>query len=397
MRGMVVRRVLCALVVLACAVLIGFHGGAASYMLFWASWLVPLISWLYRRVIARSLRVTFRVSNHSVLREEHTSGVLTLTNESVFPIPSVHIRLTAGKIRFSDSPEELFCSLRPGEVLRLPFDLVCRHCGAGTVGAERVYVRDIFALAEQSFTAIDHMDVLPRTRHVQDLVVAPVREKEHRSTVRSYFGEGIPDGQLKAYQPGEDVRRIHWKASVLQGKPIMRNLAPEPKNEIVLLPDSRAALPEGRAGWVVEDSVIEGTLVIADYFLRHQIPLAVIPGSRQTVHVSVPAHYLKLYELCSSGYFSGQERPDELLHRDVASRGVRSYIILTWELDESFIRRVSACIDMGAVVSLVYIGDSPEAKTLALAERRMAFFQVTQQSDIFAVLGGTGEKEAGVE
>ena len=397
MRGMIVRRILCALVVLACAVLIGFHGGAASYMLFWASWLIPLISWIYRRVIAQSLRVTFRVSDHTVLREERTSGVLTLTNESVFPIPSVHIRLTAGKIRFSDSPEELFCSLKPGEVLHLPFELVCRHCGYGTVGAERVYVRDIFALAEESFTAIDHVDVLPRTRHVQDLIVAQVHEDERRSAARSYFGEGVPDGQLKAYRPGEDVRRIHWKASVLQGKPIMRNLTPEPKNEIVLLPDSRAALPEGRAGWIVEDSVIEGALVIADYFLRHHIPLAVIPDADRTVHISAPAHYLELYDRCSSGYFSGHERPDELLRRDVASHGVRNYIILTWELDESFIRHVSACIDMGAVISLVYIGDSPEAKTMAQAERRMAFFQVTQQSDIFSVLGGTGEKEAGVE
>lgn len=396
-KGMVFRRMLCAAAVIGASVLIGYHGGAGAYTLFWASLLIPLFSFLYSRVIASKLRISFRVGEHTVLRGDHTTGTLILVNESAFPIPAIRIRLTSGKITFSDAADEVSCSLKPGEALRLEFDLACGHCGGGYVGAESIYVRDIFALSEASFSATERIDVLPRTRHISDLIIVPVREIERRSTARSYFGDTMPDGQLKPYVPGEDVRRIHWKASVLQGKPIMRNLTPEPKNEIVLLPDARASLPAGTAGWMAEDSVIEGALVIADYFLRHSIALRVVPDTYRAVSISTPSNYLKLYDICSSDYFSGTERPDELMHRDISEkRGIRSYILLTWELDESFIRRVSQCIDVGAEVSVVFIGDSPEAKSLALVERRMGFYQVTQQNDIFSVLGGTAEGSGGV-
>ncbi len=396
-RGMMIRRLLCAVSVAACAVLIGFRGGTASYMLLWASLTIPLFAASYRRIITESLRINFHISDHTVLRGERTRGTLIFSNESALPISDVRIRLTSGKIRFAETEQELVCSLKPREIKRIEFELECLHCGMGTVGSDEIVISDIFSLSRKKFKALGSIQVQPRAQHIQDLIVAPVREVERQRVARSYFGDTMPDGQLKAYLPGEDVRRIHWKASVLQGKPIMRNLIPEPKNEIVLLPDARGSLPAGEAGWVAEDSVIEGTLAIADYFLRHNIPLRVLPDEARAVNVFTPSNYLRLYDICASNFFSGDLRPDEILERDISARsGSRSYIILTWELDEDFIRRCSSIIDVGAEVTVVFIGDSPQARNLATVERRIAFYQVTAQNDIFAVLSGSSGIEGAV-
>ena len=55
-----------------------------------------------------------------------------------------------------------------------------------------------------------------------------------------YFGDRTPSGELRAYQPGDDVRRVHWKVSALQGHPMLRVTEPVSRDELVLLPDLRS-------------------------------------------------------------------------------------------------------------------------------------------------------------
>lgn len=398
MRGLIVRRVLSLAAVIASAILIGYRGGSAGYLLFWTAVLIPATALLYRHVIRSRLLVAFRVTDHTVVRGESTTAVLTLTNNSVLPITDVRLRLSEGKVRFSGERNVLACTLLPGEMKRMELTLTCLHCGETAAGAEEICVRDIFGLTESRLTAVGKINVLPRTEHLADLVIAPVRQIERRNLSRSYYGDTIPDGQLRPYVRGEDVRRIHWKVSQLQGRPILRNHIPEPKSEVVLLPDSRSCPAEGKARWLAEDSVIEGTLAMADYFLGGNIAARVIAGTDRTVNVYAPSHYLTLYDLCASHFFTGNERPDHLMERDMASRSAgRSYIILTWELDDRFLQTCSLCMDAGAEVTVVYVGEDPDARSLAAADRRLAFYQVTAARDIFAVLTGARAMEGGSE
>ena len=203
----------------------------------------------------------------------------------------------------------------------------------------------------------------------------------------------MPDGQLRLYQPGEDIRRIHWKATALQGRPILRNTIPEPKHEIVLLPETRPELPEGEEGWLTEDAVTEGTLMIADYFLRSRITMRVVLDERRSLVMTSPADYDRLYGWCSGQLFTAARRPDELLEEDVTRQGAgSSYILLIWTLDELFLRRVSRCIDLGADVTCIYVGADSGASQLAQAERRMHFHMSTDRTDIYALLAGSGEE-----
>lgn len=398
MRGLIVRRLLSLASVIAAAVLIGYRGGTASFLLFWTAVLIPVIALLYRRKIKSRFLVAFRVADHTVLRGESTTAVLTLTNNSIFPMTDIRLRLSEGKVRFSGGEEHLSCALLPGEMKQLELTLSCLHCGETAAGAEEILVRDIFGLTESRFAAVGKINVLPRTEHLSDLVIAPVRQIERQNLSRSYYGDTIPDGQLRPYISGEDVRRIHWKASQLQGRPILRNLIPEPKTEVVLLPDSRSGLPEGRERWLAEDSIIEGTLAIADYFLRGNIATRVVAGAERVVNVYNPSHYLTLYDLCARDFFTGTQRPDELMERDMMSRTAgRSYIILTWELDDRLLHTCRLCMDAGAEVTVVYVGEDADARSMAAAERRLAFYQVTSARDIFAVLTGSRTKEGGGE
>jgi len=389
MKGIVLRRLLCALAVLGGAVLLGLVGGTASWLLFWASLAVPLFSAVNALLLRRGFRASFRADEPRVLHGERLSCTLLLINGSPFPAPEIRIRMRSGKL--DCGTEELVCALGPFERKELPFTPLCRHCGEASAGAESICVTDVFGLFALRLQALTTVQVLPRRRRIRSLSVAPLRETEQRFVRSGHHGERLPDGQLRNYVPGDDVRRIHWKVSALQGKPILRSEADAPRGEIVLLPDARAALPAGAAGWLAEDSITEGALCIADYYLRQGVALRVIPDEARAVTVFTPSDYERLYQRCSERFFSGAARPDELLERYVAANGpALGHILLTWELDEAFLRCVGRCIELGAEVSVICVGGPADAAQRAAALRRLTFDQVTAQRDVFAVLDGSG-------
>ncbi len=396
MKALTIRRLLCAAAVLAGAVLIGYRGGAAAYLLFWAAVLVPLLALLCRVIFRRSLLVSLKTEATQVMRGERVPCTLELYNRGFLPIPEIRIRLVSGKLRLPEGEDqgELCCALQPGEVRAISFAPVSQHCGSATVGAESILVRDYFALTQLRLRSTQEITVEPRTRHADTLLIAPPQEAERRQTARSYYGDTVPDGQLRAYQHGDDLRRIHWKASAQQGSLIVRHFEPEPKSELVLLPDSRAVLPDDPVGWFAADSILEGTLCAADYYLRQQISVRVIADARRAMSLYTASDFLRLQQLCSGDFFTGAQRPDELLERDVASGGSGPYVLLTTEVDETLLHRLQRCIGRGIQVILLCVGVSEAADALSRAQTRLPIYYVNPQHDVFAVL--TGSSEGGV-
>ncbi len=393
MKPVTIRRLLCAAAILGGAVLIGYFGGAAAYLLFWAAALVPILALLCHLIFRRSLLVTLKTETRELLRGERVPCVLELCNRGFLPIPEIRIRLVSGKLRMpaDEDPGEIRCALRPGEFKSIPFAPVSLHCGDGTVGAESILVRDYFALTELKLRRTEDVRVLPRTRHAETLLVAPPKEAERLRSARSYYGDTTPDGQLRDYLPGDDLRRVHWKASAQHRSLIVRQFEPEPKSELVLLPDARAVLPDDPAGWFAADSILEGTLCIADYYFRHQIALRVIPDARRAVSLRTAADFARLRKLCGEDFFTGKERPDELLERDLAAGGVGPYILLTTTVDEELLRRVSRCLSRGMQVVLLCVGVSEASAALARAQTQLPVYFVTPQRDVFIVLSGGSE------
>lgn len=385
------RRGLCALLILGGAVLIGHRGGAAAWLLFWAGLLPPLLALVWRVAGASRLRCLVRTERETPEHGETLNCSLVLINDSPLPLTDLRLRLTEGKLRFADTPRTLRLSLAPLEARELRLHLRCRHCGDDAVGAEDLWALDPFGLCCRRLKARTELRVLPRTARLERLLVSPPSEREKRRGNRMYLGDRVPNGELRAYFPGDDLRRVNWKVSALQGRPMLRVLEPEDRDELVLLPDARAALPEGAAGWLAADSVLEGTLAMADYLLRQGLMLRVLPDPARELTVRGPEDLRRLQALCAGGFFTASKRPDELMELDMArSRSGRSYVLLTWLMDAPLLRRAARCLELGAEVSLIYVGEEPAAADMAAGLRQLRFFRVTEQRDILHLLGGEG-------
>ena len=386
-RPLLLRRLLAFFAVAAACVLISRHGGV-SYLLLWCTLLPPLYALVWRLTAGRGFRAMMRVDAPSAQRGERLGCSLFLINESPLPIPLIRFRMSGGRLRFDEIGEQRV-SLAPGEIRELRFTPMCVHCGKTEVGAVELRLNDPFALAERRLSEFASAHVEPRVQRLERLAIAPPEELEQHGT-RTYFGERTPNGELRAYQSGDDVRRVHWKASALEGRPMLRVTEPESKNEEVLLPDLRGGLPEGNDGLLVEDSIREGSLALADWFVRHGRPLRVLPDESRALAVRTVEDLQRLRVLMSGDCFTGSRRPDEMMERDLASgSAVRRYIIMTWEFDELLLRRAARCIELGAEVTLLCIGGGEERREQAAnAVSRLEFRQVNARHDVFDVLSG---------
>lgn len=390
MKNAALRRLGVLMMIVASAVLIGFRGGAASYALFWTSLTVPAAALIYGVVIRTLFHAYFTVSGAEPLRGEAVECRIVLKNSSPLPLPDIRVRLEPGKLDYAPERTYFTLSLGPGETRAIELRPRCLHCGETETGLGEVRVGDIFGLTERTLSDTVKLTILPRRRRAENLAQLRRLDEENRAPIRSYFGERVPDGRLRAYSPGDDVRYINWKASQLAGRPMMRNTSPEPKGEPVLIPDSRASLPEGLAGWLCEDAVEEGAVVLTDWFSRHGVPLRVV-GANGEVDVRDEGDVQAVYNAVSSGWFTGTARPDQLMERSMAPE--RRYILMTWELDAAFMTRARRCLDNGAEITVIYLGDAAQARAAMSSERRIGFLSVGPGEDILEVLsGGGGEK-----
>ena len=387
------RRLLALLAVAAACVLIGFHGGTASYLLFWATLLPPFLALIWRLTALRRFRAEIRADARSALRGERLGCTLTLINESILPIPLLSVSMGGERLRFDETDSKRI-SLAPREVRTLRFSPQCVHCGKTKIGAAELVLGDPFALTERRLAAQETVRVEPRLLRLAQLLIAQQEEREQRPAPQMYLGERTPSGELRAYQPGDDVRRVNWKVSALQGRPILRDTEPESRDELVLLPDLRDALPPDEEGYLAEDSIRDGSLALADWFLRRGVPLYVLPDERRAVTVRTGEDLQRLRRLMSGDCFSGLRRPDEMMEKDLAQgHPARRYILLTWQFDELLLQRAARCIALGAHVALLCIGGGPELQAQAEGVGRLEFHQISARHDIFAVLSG-GEEGA---
>ena len=389
--GLRLRRCLSALTILGGAVLIGFRGGAAAWLLFWTSLLPPLLALVWRLAGLSFLRCLVQTEADTPEHGETVDCVLTIVNGGPLPLTDVRLLLTDDKLRFADTPRMVQLSLAPGEVRKLHLPLVCRHCGDAVVGAETIWALDPFGLVCRRLSAFTTLQVRPRTARLERLLVTPPSERENRRSAQMYLGDRVPNGELRDYLPGDDLRRINWKVSALQGRPVLRVVEPEDRDELVLLPDARSELPAGAAGWLAADSVLEGTLALADYMLRRGMPLRVVTDPARDLTVRDPDGMKRLQAQCAGRFFAGSQRPDALMELDIArSRGARSYVMITWLMDETLLRRAARCQELGAELTLIYVGDDPAAVETAASMRWLRFHRVTERQDILTLMGGEG-------
>jgi len=89
----------------------------------------------------------------------------------------------------------------------------------------------------------------------------------YRSTFR---GQGLEFSEVRAYQPGDDVRRIDWNVTARQGAPFIKSYAEERELSIELVVDTSRAMDFGTRLRTKRESAAQFSALISFIALRNQ-------------------------------------------------------------------------------------------------------------------------------
>jgi uncharacterized protein (DUF58 family) len=149
------------------------------------------------------------------------------------------------------------------------FHLEARHRGVFEFGPVRLHIRDLVgrhAVTEERALP-DRLVVAPRTAAVRDVAPAraPIGERRARSGL---VHDPALFGGVRPFQPGDPLRRIHWRATARLGRPVSRRWEPARSRQVILVLDVRTV--EG-ADWAMswDEDAFEGLCVAAASVARN--------------------------------------------------------------------------------------------------------------------------------
>jgi uncharacterized protein (DUF58 family) len=160
--------------------------------------------------------------------------------------------------------------LRAGEERTLDLTLRCERWGAFSVGPLLVRARDALGLGSWEAAAgeAQALQVYPSEETLRSLVPPLETQVFAGNQVSRARGEGIEFADLRAWQPGDRVRRVNWRASALRGALWVNEQHPERNTDVVLFLDTFA---EVRArGRSTHDRVVRAAATLAHGYLQRK-------------------------------------------------------------------------------------------------------------------------------
>lgn len=207
----------------------------------WIICILPLLFGICIPFWKRKVKVSMSVENE--IEEMGGEGKLyiTLTNASIFPVSKVFCRI---KYRHELDEEEQVKSMELCLDARgkeqLCFDISCPHCGLLTFFCEQVKIVDYFGIFSCTIkpNISKSLVVVPKFQQMLEADVLdlndPDDEEEQEHSVDVY-AESTPDlKEIREYQPGDSLKRIHWKASAKKKKWMTKEYEQEQKEREVM-------------------------------------------------------------------------------------------------------------------------------------------------------------------
>ncbi len=264
----------------AAALLLAAFSTGSPIFLFGATILLTVILSSFTAVLwaSRTLTVSSGLSGRTVRRGESVTLEVTIRHSGWIPIAPILLELYA-------TPDTLETQVRlkdaPGKTQRLTLPFHAAHVGVSCPGVKTCTVEDVFGLFSKTVepkAGLDELLVLPMPFDVEALKFAP---GDPGSEVMARATEDVSNpSDFRGYQPGDAIKKIHWKLSARKGDLMVRRFEePVLSDALVLMdcsPPPSWGHPEAEAD--IRDTLLEtaASVMVSQMTSDHAIRLPLL-------------------------------------------------------------------------------------------------------------------------
>ena len=243
-----------------------------------------------------------------------------------------------------------------------------RHVGQYDAGLSRVLIRDVFGFFQMSLRpegGASVLTVLPRPFDI-DKPRFTLGDDGSAALARTQEDYNAPE-DVRSYQPGDAMKRIHWKLSSRRRELVVRRFeTPAPPDTLILLdcdtPLGGENVNEGKES--LRDALCETAVAVAHLQMEDGSPVRLpIYGARANEFSSDHAASLSLLqEMLACQPFGGGEDFSRVLNLELRRmRRTGATVIITTRLNAQIVEAVSHIRRMGPSARLYLVTYTPDA------------------------------------
>lgn len=392
---MKISRIICVLSIIGSGVFASYYGGNISYALFYLTIFIPIVAFLYTLYVYFRFKIYQSMESLIVVKNDWTVYSFIIANEDVITFNNVKVNFLCDRSTIEDTSATTEYGLLPGEKERMETRIKCNYRGEYYVGVESIEVTDFLYLFSITYPISSKLKVivLPRIVPLEQLGIAPPQIDVKNPVHNSNQNEEELDTELRKYNPGDNKKRIHWKASAKLKELLSRKYHHKPKAEIALFMDLARIAEEELQITIAEDKIIESILAIGNYYANRGTPSQIIydMGGKRKVSIASRDEFNAFYKACVSIHFDAVT-PVSALMEERLLRGDEGifYVTATHKLTKELYLTSLKVLTGNNHLCILFISNDITEKTKELiSSLRLAgaeVYQIMSEDEISDVL-----------
>ena len=340
--------------------------------------IIIALAWVFSYVSVqmaeKSVKVRNALSGQKVNRGEIVSMEIAVSHKSPLPIAPVALRMRAT----SNTPAGTIHLTQLGKRRqKVVHKFVADHVGAMFPGIDSYVVSDVFGFFKHEHQPpMDGQEllVLPVPFDVEPLTFAA--GDMGVETMKRAMEDPSSPSDIRAWQQGDPLKRIHWKASARKCELMVRQFEePALPDALVLLdtspPHLTAGFPEEKRPYL-QDAILETAASVVACQIRQDNPVRMpIVGDRPMEYSSRMGLPLLLEELARCT-FNETERFERVVMMQLGElRKTGAVVIITSRLTSALVELIVRMKRMGPNVRLYLVTCDPEEEAVLPLVGRM--------------------------
>jgi uncharacterized protein (DUF58 family) len=224
------------------------------------------------------LEVSARLESERAVEGEHIEVTVEVTADRRLAWLGAELVLPRGL--FAETTRDAG-PLPAGAARHLSRRVRCDRWGGYRLGGVRVFARDPLGYFrfETALAGTAPLKVYPRPEAVRRLLQPAETQIHSGNEVSRVKGEGIEFAAIRAFVPGDRVRRINWRVSARRGEIHVNEMHPERNADVVIFLDTFSELTA--AGVSTLDLCVRGAAALVEGYLdrRDRVGLIAFGGT----------------------------------------------------------------------------------------------------------------------
>lgn len=367
MTGRTVLLTLCGMLLLLCAL---STRGAVFWLLFWLLCVMLLTGLLSALWTSRTLKVYCTLDEDHVIRGGQAGLSIELSHRC--PLPVAPIRLVVCGAGARDG-YALYTAVTPFFTSTITQTIHCPHVGEYPSGISETYVQDVFGLfrvCRRTGFEGNTLVVQPQIYETQALSFSP-GDSDIESVSRAFEDASLPT-DLRAYQQGDELKKVHWKLSMRRKELIVRVYEQPMRPDALLLIDCAPPMAGEGMEASVRDAICEAAASLAKVSLEGGAPvrMPLFGGMPTDVNAQKPEDLGMVCEALGRLSFDAVQEFERILMLETRRmRRTGSTAIVTSRLNPNIAEMILSIRRMGPKVRVLLAADAEDEDTARLVRR----------------------------